>query len=219
MSWDLATAKTILAIPAIDTTKDAFLQGALDTVLATVEHLLGRGLVLRRETVDFYFTNTRRLRVPRYPIQRVFTINGAPASGSNCVVQNRVGWIEICATANLGPNGKVEVDYQGGFNPLPLDLERALWEALRLFWTHTDATTGGPSAGGSLGVIHGSGDISRLSLPGGGAVTFDVGDSAAGSADSGSSDAADLALWGWLSPWAYILNSYRSEAAVGTAFA
>ena len=213
MSWDLATARAAAGIAAGDTTHDTALQRVMDVVLASVENLLGRGLLLRRETVRFLNPNTRRLRLPRYPILQVYTIDGKPYTGQ---IQHRVGWIEFVGSAG---GRAVSVDYEGGFDPLPADLEAALWEAFVHRWSDVDPLTGLPTQGSGATVVKGSGDVSRITLADFGSVTYDVGSSVAGGDDGQGSLASMQARWGWLAPWATTLELYRSESAASLAFA
>lgn len=215
MAWDLATAKIATGIAPADATHDVALQRALDVVLSTVEDHLGRGLLLRREKVRFLNVDTRRFLLPRYPINTVYDVSGA--SVSDLIIQHRVGWIELRDGA-AGANRELEVDYAGGFDPLPSDLEHALWEAFGTFWAGIDPLTGYPVPGSGPSVVAGSGDVSKLVLPDGGSVTFDVASQISGGSSSSGIEVAQ-GIWGWLAPWASVLSIYRSEAAPSVAFA
>ena len=215
--WDLTTAKTVLKIVSTDTTQDVAIQKDMDYVLATVEKLLGRGLLLARQTDTFYNVDTKKILLSRYPIRRVYTINGKITS-NDLVIHHRVGWIETYGAYYSGQGRTVCVDYEGGFGNLPDDLESTLWEAMQTVWKNSDHATGARLPGSVGTTVAGSGDVSRLSLADFGSVAFDVGSSVVGG-DAVNLSAAQQAKYGWLSPWAYILETYRSEAAPGTAFA
>ena len=210
MSWDLATARILT-----NTTNDAALTSIMDIVLGTVEDLLGRALLYKQSTETFYHVDTRRFRLHRYPIDRILSVNGNAVS-TNILVHHRVGWVEL---GGVGGD-RVTIEYMGGFKQLPSALERAMWEAFQALWGNSDPVTGHPIAGsGGSTVTQGSGDISRVSLPGGGAVSWDVGATVSGGSGGGSSSADDQAIWGWLAPWASTLELFRTESSPSLAFA
>lgn len=210
MAWDLATARAVT-----NTTNDAALTSVMGIVLGTVEDLLGRALLYGKSTETFYHVDTCRFRLHRYPIDRILSVNGSAVS-TNILVHHRVGWVEL---GNLGAE-QVTIEYMGGFKQLPSALERAMWEAFQALWGNSDPTTGLPVAGsGGSTITQGSGDISRVSLPGGGAVSWDVGATVSGGSGGGSSSANDQAIWGWLAPWASTLQMYRTESGASVAFA
>jgi hypothetical protein len=212
--WDLATAKIVTGTTG--TTSDAALTSVMDVVLGTVEDLLGRGLLYKRSAETYYHVDTRRFRLHRYPIDRIVSVNGNAVSTNNILVHHRVGWVEL----DGGGAEQVTIDYIGGFKQLPAALERAMWEAFQALWTNSDPVTGAPIAGsGGSTVTAGSGDISRVSLPGGGAVSWDVGATVSGGSSGGGSSATDQATWGWLAPWASTLQMFRTESAPSLNFA
>lgn len=219
MSWDLATARNALKVPAGDTTKDAAIGLVMNETLAAIETYLGRGLLYKRETVKFYDTDWPKIRLPRYPI-------GVVHSPRCRLVHHRVGWIEpdwgtvfwnYRTTRTGGLYRTMTVDYEGGFNPLPSDLLRAMWEAFMDLWSRSDQATGAPKPGAGPTIVQGSGEISKIVYPDGGSVTWDVGATVSGG--SSGSSAADYSGMGWLAPWGYLLSTYRSEAAPSIAFA
>ena len=207
MTWDIATARAVMKYPPADTTHDVALQIAMDTTLATVENLLGRGLFRQRETRTFYNVDRREIRLPRWPIERVIS--------PKCrIVHHRVGWIELQSWSGEC----LEVDYIGGFDPLPSDLEHALWGAFETFYGTIDPVTGHPVPGSGPTVVQGGGEVDRISLSDFGTVSFNYGVSTVGGG-SGNVSARHQELWGWLAPWASILSIYRSESAPSIAFA
>lgn len=213
MAWNLATAKNLLRIPLVDSTKDPQIQIAMETVLASVESLLGRGLLEKRELVTFYDV-ANSVRLPRYPVKQVVAVNGAPASLVRDQLHHRKGVLRLSGLYSAS----VTVDYIGGFDPLPSDLERALWEIFNYLWSNTDQTTGGPAAGSGAQIVQGSGEVSRITLSDFGSVSFDVGSQVSGGSSSGGAAAA-ADVWGWLAPWATTLSIYRSDSAPGVVFA
>ena len=210
MAWDVTTAKTVLGIDAGDTSKDVAIQQALDVVMSTVEKAVGRGLLYARETV-YLPTRLRTVLLPRYPVAVVHSpaIEFMHKNGQNGIV----------VLANAGTEPQTVVDYEGGYDPLPVDLEQAMWEIFLFVWTTINTTTGFPSesSGGAATIVQGTGEVSRVSLADFGSISFDVGATVASS--SYDITAATRAEWGWLSPWAWVLKYYRSEAAPTVAFA
>jgi hypothetical protein len=204
MPWDLETARAVAGIAPGDTTHDEALQSVMDFVISDLEARLGRGILLMRTTERYYNVNTRELCLYRYPIRQVFS--------PDCrIVYRNAGWIEPEEYQDI-----IDVDYEGGFDPVPPNLLGAMWEAFLLRWESVDQTTGLPVPGGGATVIQGSGDISSVTVDGM-TIRYDVGASVSG--DSGSVSAALQADWGWLAPWASILSIYRSERAPGVAIA
>jgi hypothetical protein len=220
MSFDLITARTVIGLDPTDTSRDIPLQKSLDTVLAFVEKKLGRGLLLETVTESYFDIHTTDLRLRRYPIEQIITINGQPVTENSLLVNHRVGWIRNLH-GNSWNNNPIVVNYSGGFDPLPDDLEYALWEIFQTYWASVDQTTGLPAAGGGTAgtVIPGSGDVSSVSFGPFGTVRYDVGATVVGDESSASINAKQWKVWGWLAPWAYILETYRSDIAPSVAFA
>lgn len=207
--WDINTARSVAGVEALDTSHDVALQRAMDVVLATVEGVLGRGLLLLRQTVVFYeyATVTPVILLPRWPILQVHSVNGSTSAGYTVYLQD--GRLEL-QDYPVNSDGRIEVDFEGGFDPLPADLEHALWEAFNVFWAGVDHLTGYPTA------VQAPAEIEKVVMPDGGSITWDV-----GAATSGTGTPSDelSGIWGWLYPWAPVLSPYRGEAAPSVAFA
>lgn len=205
MAWDVQTAREITGAAAA--TPDAALVRAMDVVLALVQRLLARGLFKQRETSRFYNVSSPRIYLRRYPIETVHSVNGVPLSGCS-IIHHCDGWIQVknvsatCCT--------LEVDYTGGYDVLPPDLEAALWEIFLFYWDQLDPLTGlmRPGGGGAA-AAGGTGEVSRVTLADFGTVSFDVGGSSGSSGDS-FGRAGPGSYWGWLEPWASVLQTYRN---------
>ncbi len=196
MAWNLETAKTYLKIDPADTSSDAVIQLTLDRVLTSVETLLGRYLLRRRETIVFRgVVSPKTVQVQRFPIQVVHRCTGA----GDYSIHREHGTI----TFINGTYGDVSLDMEGGYEPMPLDLEYAMWGAFMSAWQSVDPTTGGPPA--DQVVTTGSGEVKSLTVFDAFKVDYDVG-AASSSDDAGASDEAN---WGWLAPWASTLSQYR----------
>lgn len=199
MAWNLETAKVYLEIDPGDASQDDIIQQVMDYTQKSLETLLARELILGRHTVQFQHTpGSGVLILPKPPITEVFTINGGQVP-QDMLVHNDVGTIEHCSFAC---QRTLEVDFEGGFDPLPADLERAMWGAFLAAWAGTDQTTGAPEAGS--GVITGSGDVKSLTVFDGFKVDYDVGTTS--TSDNSGDDSTD---WGWLAPWASTFAQYR----------
>lgn len=210
MAWDLATAYVYTGLVA--GTADAALTLALDTVAATIERYLGRGVLKALDQSEIVAYQDGFFFVSRYPITNLKTVDGAVPS--NPTVRQKSGIVELAITPAIP--GELTVVYDGGYDPLPADLERAMWEIFLKHWSETDAVTGGPIAGAGTQVISGSGNVSSVTLQDLGTVRFDVGSTVVSASDSAAADA--VALWGPLASWATALAPYRSDRGVGIGF-
>jgi hypothetical protein len=217
MSWDLATAKAYLGADDPDTPEgDLIIQQVMDETLSSVEAMLGRKLILTRETVRFLNVDSTMLLMPRFPIRQVHAVdmNGLEPPGiafnapDSYVVQTKTGWIE---STYFPGRPVVTVDYEGGYAVLPADLERAMWSAFLTLYADTDPLTGAPPAGAGSTVVAGSGEVSSVTIADFGTVKYDVASSVAS-----ESAAASSAAWGWLAPWYTTFQRYRAgQAGVG----
>ena len=198
MGWDLATARAAVGLAAGDTSKDVALQRVMDVVMAEAEGRLERGLLSRRVVERFHCVQRTPIFLTRYPVSAIHSpINAAE-------IHYREGWIS-------GLCGDFSVDYTGGFEELPSDLEYALWGAFLTIWAAVDPVTGLPTLAGAA-LIQGSGDVKSLTVFDAYRVDYDVGTS---SASSGSDDGRSAqANWGFLAPWATTLERYKRWASV-----
>lgn len=198
MSWDIDTAKANLGIT--DTSQDVALQLCLDTALAIVEGWLDRKLLLATETEVFHEPKSCKLWVERYPLVEVLTINGDdynPAAGYEIEQDN--GWIK-----GPWPATPITLEYTGGYDPLPPDLEFALWQVFGALWAAMNQATGLPATDGGTSID----GIDSITVPDVGTVRFT---SAANTAATTGGVLGDMAAWlpyGALS----ILYKYKRES-------
>jgi hypothetical protein len=220
--WDLNTARTRLGVVPGDPAKDSMIKQAMDIVVAALENYLQRGIIFKRSVATFFHVDSQHVRLPRYPVQQVISINGVPVS-PDIELHHREGIIWFHRNcyhhyASLCRDHRINIEYYGGYQVLPSDLEWAMYEMLLFIWGNMDQQTGGPAQGSGATVTQGSGEVSRVSISDFGSVSFDVGSSVSGgSSNTGSANASDI--WGWLAPWAPLLQLYRSEAGVGVGIA
>lgn len=210
----LPTIKAALGIAAADTTKDAAIARVLSEVMSAVETLLDRDLLQAVVTERYYDLDCGKLWLRRYPLQGVLSVDGQPPN-PELVIHKRAGWIRDLAMCHAE---SVTVEYQGGYDitgtgqdPFPQDLERAILEAFMTKWASSDTATGAPTAAGGAQVVQGSGELKSLTLFDAARLEYDVGSSVVGG-ESASALASQQAYWGWLAPWASILQAYRRYA-------
>lgn len=201
MAWTVEKAKIYLGIDPGDNTQDAAIQDTLDYVMSSVETALQRVLPLGREVTTFYHVSSARVLLPRFPVSQVHAINGASPQ-SDVKLHSRVGWLEH---PSFVYEDELEVDYEGGYAVFPPDLDRTLWAIFMSAWSNTDQDTGGPPVDGG-GVVIGGGEVERVTLSDFGSISYST-SSVSGGASSGASAEE---TWGWLSPWAATLESYRN---------
>lgn len=190
MAWTLEEAKKQLGITGSD--QDALIQQVLDETLSTVELYLNRRLMHAREVLQLTDVYLPYLYVPRYPIETVHAIDGEAVADMR--IDAAQGWIDLG-----GRTGDLEVDYEGGYETLPPELERMLWQIFHSAWRATDPETSAPQA--ALGAV------SSVTLQDFGTVRFGV---PTGSAEAGEG----VNAWGSLAPWATLLAKYRTVRAI-----
>lgn len=205
-AWDKATIKEMLGIDPGDTSSDDAIDQVMAYVLSAVETALHRQLQLVRETFSISRVEHHQVFLPRFPVLTIHEINGGDVSEGlphGWSLDTRRGRIDVTADYLGDP---LDIDYEGGFDPLPPDLLRVLLEAFNTAWAASDSTTGLPDPNATT-VVSGSGEVQSVSLSDFGTVRWDV------AAQSASADvqAGQQANYGWLAPWASILDFYRSE--------
>lgn len=207
MAWDLDTAKQYLGI--IDDSLDALVQKTMDEVMASVELVLQRELLFAADTFEAFDTpRNGKVLLPRFPIKQVTSVDGGNPP-MDIVLNNLIGWVY---SYEFRLRTHFTIDYEGGYEILPVDLERVMYEALMSAWKSVDQETGGPKAEELAST---GGEVSQVTLNDFMSVKFDTG--------SGSSEAEDQyeaeTMWGALYPWRSVLQMYRSERGVGMGLA
>lgn len=136
--FDLATAKIRLGITG--NAQDAQVQLALDTAMAVAERHCDRRFAYSSDVAKFYNFEGDTLFLPRYPLEAVFFTRGLPET---IKVHHRLGTVEIGAYFRAD---EIEVNYSGGYQTLPPDLELALWGVFDVLYPGV----AGQGAGGSI---------------------------------------------------------------------
>ncbi len=174
MAFDLATANTRLGLTAGP--QDALVTSALNAALAAAENYCDRRFLYKRDTVAFYDARSNKLLLDRYPIVSVNTIankgSGSLIDASTYHIHDWAGMVIFHGTPFFH---ELDIDYTGGYQTLPADLELALWIIFDAMWPLYSANSGG--GGGAGGV---SGAISSISVPDVGTLRFDTGSSGSG---------------------------------------
>lgn len=212
MSWDLDTAKIYLGISGSE--NDESLQAAMDTTLAAVETVLARSILFSEDTATFYQEHLQTILLPKFPVKQVLTVGGETMDDT-WLLNSSVGTLLLPCMQYFS---ELSIVYEGGYETLPLDLERAMYEALAYLWGQTNPDTGAPENGGLETDPGGaSGEVSRVTIQDFGSVSFDTG---AGLSGEAASKATEVILdWGWLYPWSGTLQFYRSEQGTGLGIA
>jgi len=197
MSWvddTLEDFKTWLG----GTPDDAAATRALTLALATVETWLDRPLE-KAERVQEDWPAYGVILLRAWPVESVSAltiINGPPLDLANLRLDKRTGRL-------LAPGcyyTQATTTYVGGFDPMPADLELALWQIAAAFYP-TAQSAGGASTGQA---------VKRVTTPDVGTVEFVSSGAAGGSADA--------ILGATLSPQIEsLLQRYRAESVVGGA--
>lgn len=187
MMFDLATAKTRLGI--VGAAQDALLSATINAVISIAERYCDRKFLYAAETVKFYDFHGHMLFLPRYPIVSVLpSSTGLPTTNH---VHGRLGVIELHGINYIEA---ASIDYVGGYQVLPEDLELALWLMFDALWPSMSGGGAGAAGGGAVKAIRSNGA----------SIEYDT----SGGAVSGlaSSNAAGLPV-GAMS----ILDTYRRE--------
>lgn len=140
MAFDLITAKKRLGIPDEDTSQDAAIQACLAIAMSLAETYCDRGLEYKEDVVEDFERQTERvIRVYRYPIKEVDSILAMDPALQNSMQANSDIWLDKKAGMIKGVwyGYDVTVTYDGGYDPLPADLEYGLWLVFDAVWYTT----------------------------------------------------------------------------------
>jgi len=214
MTWDLDQAKADLGIDPSDTSMDAAIQRQMDAVLSSVETYCDRRFLFARETAYFpaqipLSPPQRLFSLPRYPIGQIYgtTYNGYYGTGTVTanIVQPDTGMIAVTYYGtepyyyyeNWPAN--VSVDYEGGYDELPPDLEMCLWEMFQARW----AATGGTGSMANLGGAVAASGIRTVAIPN--VISMAMGNGSSSSSGSGGG----VSIAGLPQAYAGTLDLYR----------
>jgi hypothetical protein len=172
MTYDLATARARIGLPDSDTSKDPLLTAAMEAALALAETYCDRRFKLAaiEERVIHFVGNAAQLI--RYPLKKIVTVIADGMTLEKYHMETNTG--RVVGDGFLAAHELV-IDYEGGYETLPADLELALWLVFDALWP-------GFSGAGAASSISG---VSSISVPDVGTLRFSA-DSAAGAGGSGT---------------------------------
>lgn len=232
MTWDVATARVRLGLAEDDSSKDPQILSAMAIALAAAEAYCDRRFLKQQDTDEFVDVARPVLLVRRYPLASLVGLmplgplaDPPPepmAIPAKWRIDQRRGMVYMVGggpawpIAEVGsapapvawpPRGGFALTYVGGYEPLPADLEAALWMAFDAVWW----TTPGYGLPGGTQTAGGSGAVRAFTMDGT-RIEYDT-SVAKNAAGSGRPEA-----WGILPATAVgILDLYRAETAWGGA--
>lgn len=222
MTWDAQTARVRIGLAPDDAMRDEDLMTALDAALAAAESYCDRHFAKQADTQEVrQWPASRELLLRRYPIESLTNLrplpphpgpalDPAPAPSSDPVsipsrwrMEAKRGVVHLWASAEpLSIASGFTIAYVGGYDPLPADLEAALWMIFDSLWS---TTPGWGAAAGSQ--ISAGGAVKSFAIDGM-SIGYDT------DATVGNAGAGDAQAWGVLPARAVgILNFYRAESA------
>ncbi len=188
MAYDLESARVRIGLMPDDSSKDSQINTAMGGALSFAERYCNRQFIKKTESVKFVHFFNNNLQLSRYPIESVIKISSGTSQISSFHVDEKLG---VLTFENNICSHELIVDYTGGYEVLPADLEMALWRLFDSCW----AIMGG-SGGATGGVI-------KAISSAGARVEYDVKSSA--SSGAGANGVSD--------PFAEsILDLYRVES-------
>jgi hypothetical protein len=207
MAYDLVTAKKRLGIT--DDSQDAAITACLAMAQSLAETFCDRGFTLMAETQEMRGLYQNTLRTYRYPIKEVTGVFSlTPGSDlyewpiDTLTVFKKSG--EIVLQGSIS-GVQIQVDYEGGYETFPTDLEFALWGIFDAVWYSTPG----------MGVIPGEatssdpGTIKSFWING---VRLEY---VTGSSGSAASSASKEELYGILPLTSVaVLSAYKAESAL-----
>lgn len=214
MTWDTATGRARLGYPDTDTSHDADIDACMAVSLSLAERYCDRRFQFKAgDVAKLLNVRTSAIRVYRWPIKQVVSItvpdaNGNPQALTPYAVDEDTGTIYLRAgnAVGMAVSRDVTVTFDGGFDPLPDDLEFALWAIFDAVWAST------PGWGLPAGSGPDTGAVRSFSIDGM-SIGYDTSGTQSGGNAGGAADA-----WGVIPARAIaVLNLYRAETAVGGA--
>lgn len=165
MAYDLASAKIRLGLSPEDTSKDDEITACLQMAQSLAETYCDRGFTLMQETQEIHGVEQNVLRTYRYPIKVVNSVQSlSPGANYDWSVGQWTVFKKNGEIVLSGPisGTQVLVDYEGGYEVFPPDLEWALWNIFDAIWYSTPGM--GIEAG--EGEASGPGDVKSFWING-----------------------------------------------------
>lgn len=164
-----------------DDTHDHDLEAAADQALALCETYCDRWFELKERTEQIWPTRGSYI-VKAYPIESISAITDANGDTIDAGLYRTVddAGIVLRGGCSIGGTGvwPMSITYEGGFDPLPKDLEFAVLAAFDAVWSSTPG----------WGAIAGSAaeQVQKISVVGVGSIDFGTGGTTSGGAAGGS---------------------------------
>lgn len=203
MSFDIESARVRVGLPPDDTSKDKEIVASLNASLAIAENYCDRKFLLKEETASFYYDITGKYSLKRYPIAEVLEVKDTDGRFPQYRVHKSLGHILL---KNYNFAEELNITYIAGYDPLPADLELALWGIFDAAYASINKAMSGNGVGGGTSSI---GQISSINIPDVGTVSFNTGASASAMTDA---VAANTASWGMYGPFFLLLDKYKDHS-------
>ena len=233
MTWDLSSAKARLGIE--DAAQDPAVTSAMTLAIAVAEGYCDRGLLRQDEAQEFTLPCGPSLLVRRYPLVSLASITPLdpqvePPADPIAVpetwrIDKKRGIVYIVgvppwvSAARLdaapptmfyeGTRAGFVLHYTGGYDPLPADLEAALWQIFDAVWYSTPGW--GADPGSQSGAATG-GALKSFNIDG-----MSLGFETASGGEAASKSGGDVGSFGPFLPLGAttLLHPYRAETLIG----
>jgi hypothetical protein len=148
MAWDLATAKAWLGITGTD--QDAEVQAAMDAVMLIAERYCNRRF-LKAQEIETFNGDVATVLLSRVPVESITSVVAGESTldpETGYVSDKRTGIVRCCCDhrCRCWCGCVITIDYVGGFDPLPADLEMALYGCLGVLWARMQTPPGEAAA-------------------------------------------------------------------------
>jgi hypothetical protein len=191
--FDLATAKQLIGLGALDTSKDLTITDLLATTQELVEAYLGRKFSGTHTEHFSTSNNFDRVYLKGYPVNTITSVKNMDGDDITYTARKSFGIIKLSQVQSR--DSEVEVVYSGGL-VVDAPLLRVMWKLFLAFYNADLSTTTGSLSG-----------VSSINIPDVGTITF--------GGNSGAS-ARYAVLGGNLDPnIAWVLDRYKSEIIGG----
>lgn len=153
MAFDIITARVKIGLQENDSSKDVILKLTMEQVVSIAEKYCDRKFVFGIGVAEFFNVNyEKRFQLPRYPVKQIASIEGVSVGYQ---LHQELGMVLFdCPVSSR----YIKINYAGGFDPLPGDLELAFWGMFDVVYQQN--TSGGVASGLDKIVIQGVGSIS-----------------------------------------------------------
>lgn len=144
MAYDIETARTRAGLESTDTSQDVMLTSAMTAALSFAENYCDRKFMRQLESEQFIHFGQCGVQLKRFPVESVGLVD---ADGKSCF-----DWHIDTLVGRVTFDGRVHahiltIDYMGGYDVLPADLEMALWRLFDSAYGFIGSTSDSTGAG------------------------------------------------------------------------